>query len=140
MIVLIDTGPILAYVNQKDQYHSWVVKQFDSLKQPFYSCEAVFTETVYQLLSMRMNPDKVLEYVTDGGIKIQPIFSNSDSQKRIRQIVRKYNDLPCDFADACLLNMVERAPQPAKIFTVDSDFNIYHTKDGQPFSLITPHY
>lgn len=138
MTVLIDTGPLIAYVNKRDQYHRWAVRQFNTLKQPFYSCEAVFTETVYQLLSMRTNPDKVLEYVTQGDIKIQPIFSNLDSQKRIRQIISKYGDLPCDFADACLLNIYERSSQPAKIFTLDSDFSIYRTQTGQSISLIIP--
>lgn len=139
-MILVDTGPLLAFVNKRDQYHRWSVKQFDSLEEPFYSCEAVFAETVYQLLGLGVNPDMVVEYVTDGDIKILPAFSSPDQQNRVRGLIDKYNDLPCDFADACLVRLYEEAREPAKIITLDSDFTIYRTQQGQPLSLMSPHY
>lgn len=138
MIHLIDTGLILGFFNKRDQYHKWATEQFNIYKAPFYTCEAVITESVFQLLSLGKKPDRLLKYVTTDEFKIKPVFSDRESQKRIQQTIYKYSDLPCDFADACLINMYEQAPKKTKIFTLDSDFHIYRIESGESISTISP--
>lgn len=122
MITFMDTGPLIAFFNERDQWHRWAKEQFNNYKPPFYTCEAVITESVYQLLSMQKDPDRIMKYVIRDYLKIQPIFSNPESQARIRQIIQTYSNLPADFADACLVHLYERSPRKAQILTVDSDF------------------
>lgn len=47
--ILLDTGPIVAFLNKRDQYHEWVIEQFAELLPPFYTCEAVLSEACYLL-------------------------------------------------------------------------------------------
>lgn len=136
---IIDTGPVLAFFNERDQWHWWAKKKFSRLEPPFYTCEAVIAESVYQLLALRKDPDRVLKYVKEGYFRVEPTFVELENQNRIREIINKYHDQPADFADACLLSMYERHPDRSKIITVDSDFNIYRTRDGNTLQLISPH-
>ena len=43
-IYLIDTGPIVAAIDQRDQWHSWAIDELQRLVPPLYTCEAVISE------------------------------------------------------------------------------------------------
>ena len=47
---------------------------------------------------------------------------------RIIEIMKKYSDLPADFADASLLAMCERRGI-REVATLDKDFDVYRTAD-----------
>lgn len=49
--VILDTGPLVAYLSQGDDYHDWAVERFDSLAPLFWTCEAVLTEVAYLVRS-----------------------------------------------------------------------------------------
>lgn len=51
---------------------------------------------------------------------------------RIAAIMRKYADLPADFADASLVALAERRGI-LTVATIDRDFSIYRTKDKKRF-------
>ena len=42
--VVIDTGPIVAFLNKRDSYHNWARELFDRIEPPVYSCESVISE------------------------------------------------------------------------------------------------
>lgn len=138
MRILVDTGPLLAYLDKSDQWHRWAAKQFGNFKPPFYTCEAVMTEICFLLSRQNMNQDIVFSLVEQGEIIIKPVFSSKQMQGHVRNIVNTYNNLPASFADACLVCMAEHAASDAKIFTLDNHFNIYRTAGGNPLSLISP--
>jgi predicted nucleic acid-binding protein len=137
MNILLDTGPLVAYLDKRDQYHHWATQKFGKLRPPFTSCEPVISEAVYLLQSRTGNPQPLFEIIKRGDLAIQPVFNTSASQQYIAQIVVKYGDLPADFADACLVSLYENT-RDARIFTLDSDFNIYRTSEGHPLPLIIP--
>ena len=39
--VIVDTGPLVALLNQKDHSHAWVVQQLQDIKPPMVTCESV---------------------------------------------------------------------------------------------------
>ena len=45
--VLVDTGPLVAFVNRHDHFHAWVREQFGAIVPPLLTCEAVLTESAY---------------------------------------------------------------------------------------------
>jgi len=53
------------------------------------------------------------------------------------RLLDKYNDVPMDFADACLVRMSEMHAS-SHVWTVDSDFRIYRRNGRQAISLIFP--
>lgn len=43
--VLLETGPLVAFFDRRDQYHDWAKARFDEIQAPLLTCEAVLTET-----------------------------------------------------------------------------------------------
>ena len=52
--VIADTGPIVAFLVEREPRHAWAVQQFKSLPAPLLTCEPVLTE-VFHLLSRTHN-------------------------------------------------------------------------------------
>jgi predicted nucleic acid-binding protein len=133
--IIIDTGVVVSLANRREQYHRWAKKQSAHLSYPFYTCEAVLSESFHLLESVQNGTQTLLSLLKKELIKVS--FSYSKEAKRIHKIIGKYDDLPAAFADACLVRMYE-LEQNARIFTLDSDFTIYRHQNGNPLSLISP--
>jgi len=41
---IVDTGPLVAFLNTRDARHQWALETFDSFRMPLATCEAVLTE------------------------------------------------------------------------------------------------
>jgi predicted nucleic acid-binding protein len=53
----------------------------------------------------------------------------------VRSIVRKYRDLPVDFADACLIHLADEL-NTEDILTLDGDFKLYRWRRNRTFRLL----
>jgi hypothetical protein len=42
--VLLDTGPLVAFLNRRDEFHGWVTGELATIEPPFLTCEAVLSE------------------------------------------------------------------------------------------------
>lgn len=73
MRTLIDTGPLVAYVNKRDAHHQWALEQTARLTPPFYSCEAVFTEAHHLAAGVPGGMERLLSFVERGLIEV--VFS-----------------------------------------------------------------
>jgi predicted nucleic acid-binding protein len=58
--ILLDAGPLVAYLNSKDRWHSWAVAQFKNLRPPLLTCEAVLAEACFLTSRNRGHPADVL--------------------------------------------------------------------------------
>ena len=47
--VLLDTGPLVAFLNRNDDAHEWAVARFKEIEPRFLTCEAVVSETIHLL-------------------------------------------------------------------------------------------
>lgn len=47
--ILIDTGPIIAYLCEDEEHHAWTVEQFKTHVRPLLTCEAVCAEAAFLL-------------------------------------------------------------------------------------------
>ena len=47
MTVLLDAGPLVAYMSERDEWHDWAVTQFASLRPPLSTCEPVLAEACF---------------------------------------------------------------------------------------------
>jgi len=130
-----DTGIIVAYLNKKDQWHQWTLEQMRSLPTPFLTCEAVITEACYLMQSKPDGKADVLKMLDDGALQID--FSLSDEVSEIKKLIRKYDSVPMDFADACLVRM-SKLIENSIVFTVDLDFLIYRKNGKKQIPLIYP--
>ncbi len=133
--IIADTGVIVAYLSKKDQWRTWTHQQMQNLPVPFLTCEAVITEACHLIQERPDGKQDVLRLVSSGVLQIE--FSLQAEIESIETLMKKYRDVPMDFADACLVRISELIDN-ALIFTVDSDFRIYRKNGKKEISLIIP--
>ena len=132
--VVLDTGPLVAYLYPPDTYHDWAVEQFSALDLPFVTCEPVITEACFLLARNRLPPARVLEAMERGVVRID--FQLAEEAALVRQSIERYANVPMSLADACLVRLADMTGLP--ICTLDSDFAIYRTRRGRALNLISP--
>jgi len=133
--VIADTGPIVAFLVEREPRHAWAVQQFKSLPAPLLTCEPVLTE-VFHLLSRTHNGQQRFFDLLSRGLFVVD-FSVTAHTKSLEKLVGKYRDLPMSLADACLVRMAEINPTAA-VLTLDHHFKIYRKHGRQPIPLIAP--
>jgi len=133
--VVVDTGPIVALLDDDDDHHDWAVAQFARLRPPLLTCEAVLTEASFLIARVGQNASLVTALVDHGVLLVVPLFNKESAA--ITRLVRRYANVPMSLADACLVRLVELTPQ-AMLFTVDSDFEIYRQKGRSVIPLLAP--
>ena len=97
------------------------------------SCEAVIAESCYLLRRLSGAPEVVLENVAQGVFLIA--FQLSRTVTPVRNIMRKYSEVPADFADACLIHLADDL-HTGEILTLDRDFTFYRWRKTRSFDLL----
>jgi predicted nucleic acid-binding protein len=133
--VLIDTGPLVAFLNRRDRYHMWASDQLAGMTPPLLTCEAVISETSFLLRLLPSGPIAVLELINRG--LLQMPFRLGDEIVRIKGLMMRYANVPMSLADACLVRMAEQYPG-SRLFTCDSDFTIYRKNRRQVIPTLMP--
>lgn len=133
--VVVDAGPLVAALDQRDAAHRWVTEQLKSLTPPLLVCEPVLTEVAYLVRRMGGRTDTLLGLVSSGSIRVA--WSMDGEVDAVRGLMRKYADQPMSLADACVVRMAELFDDHA-VFTLDADFAVYRTSRNQPLALIAP--
>jgi predicted nucleic acid-binding protein len=123
--VIVDTGPLVAFLNRRDRYHSWALEQFGSLPAPLLTCEAVLSEAAYLVRNLPGGPEAVLELVARGAVV--PSFRLQDEIAAVRTVVKRYGR---DLADACLVRMSEIHSDCA-VLTIDTEFRDVYRRNGR---------
>jgi predicted nucleic acid-binding protein len=133
--VLVDTGPLVAYLDRDSEWHAWTRDRFRELTAPLHSCQPVLTEALFLLKRGGVDPDLLLAMVERGELRCE--FDLPSEIVPIRRLLRKYRDLPATLADVCLLRMSEFA-KDAVVFTLDRDFLICRRNGRQVIPLLAP--
>jgi predicted nucleic acid-binding protein len=135
MSILIDTGPIVAFLNKNDQHHAFVEQQMRKHSPPFFTCEAVLTESFFLMSRIPNGVEKLIELLETQHIRMKAVYN--DHQSSVHHLIQTYSNVPMSLADACLVQMAE-SMDSGTVFTIDSDFQIYRLSNGNPISLISP--
>lgn len=134
-LVVVDTGPLVALLDRRERHHAWAVQQLQTLPLPWITCEAVLTESWHLLRARPDVQDRLLEWVADGVLTVS--FSLSGELGALRELRRKFRDVPMSLADACLVRLSELLPKSA-VLTLDSDFRVYRRNGSEPIPLVCP--
>jgi uncharacterized protein len=133
--IILDTGPLIAYLNPHDKHHDWVVEILSSVSLPLLSCEAVMAEAYFLLRRDHIAADALMRLLEESIIQIP--FSLSNEISVLRELMRHYQSVPMSLADACLVRM-SALDSNAKILTLDSDFLIYRRDRNVIIPVIMP--
>ena len=122
-MILADTGPLVALIHQDDNEHSICKETFLTFSEPLGTVWPVLTEAMY-LLSFSWVAQNALWEMTQAGA-VEILSLGTDDVARMRELMRKYRDLPMDLADACVVRMTELYDR-CKVWTVDrADYTAY---------------
>lgn len=131
--VLLDTGPIVALLDRSEQHHRECSDLVATLEAPLITCEAVIAEACYLLRGLRGAPAAVLENVERGNFFIA--YRLMDRAAPLAKLMKKYANVPMDFADACLVDLASQLTT-GRILTLDDDFRVYRWGRNRPFELL----
>jgi uncharacterized protein len=133
--LLVDTGPLVALLSERDDYHQWATQAFAQAAVPVRTCEAVLSEAWYLLRATRRGQPALLELVERGLVSLD--FVLAAELVAVRRLVTRYRDRPMSLADACLVRMAELYDEAA-VMTLDGDFTIYHKNGRQVIPVVSP--
>jgi uncharacterized protein len=133
--MIVDTGPIVALLDESDAHNSWARECFKSLTPPLLTCEAVLCEAFFLLQRYPPGKSMLVKMISRGSFTL-PIDFN-DHLPDIAKLLEKYADTPMDFADACLVRMAETT-RDSKVWTIDSDFRIYRLSNRRIVPVLAP--
>ena len=124
--MIIDTGPIVALFNRRDNHHIMCKEFFATYTGTLSTTWLVLTEVSY--LMPHHLVVTFLDWVVSGGLKVVELPQNVTTH--IAQLMRKYHDRPMDLADASLVCLADQLGI-LDICTIDhADFAIYRTSNG----------
>jgi predicted nucleic acid-binding protein len=133
--VLLDTGPLVAFLNARDHFHEWAKVRLAEVQPPAITCEAVIAEACHLLRGTNGGSEAVLGLLDRGLIAVP--FRLEDEVEPLRRLLARYRDLPISLADACLVRLAELERSPL-VLTLDSDFSIYRIHGRQAIPALLP--
>jgi len=135
-MVLVDTGFWVALINNEDSHHNRAISILNELDSPLITTWPVLTETTHLLLSRlgAKAQSKFVDNLSKGHIDIFPL--SQDHLPRIKSLIKKYESLPMDLADASLVILAESLGNGDILSTDQRDFRTYRWKNRRPFNNI----
>ena len=130
---IVDTGPLVAFLDRAEQHHRWVVEQVEELEPPLLVCEPVLAEAMHLLARFSRGQDALFGLLENGALKIA--FRIEEHIPALRKLHQKYRDRPMSLADACIVRMTEIYEQYA-VLTLNSDFMVYRKHGRESLLLI----
>ena len=132
--ILIDTGPIVALLDKRDQHHETCKTHSQQLPEVLFTCWPVVTEACYLL---RHRPDLVERFIESiNEVYYELLDITSEEITQVGGVLAKYGDQDIDLADACLVHLATRE-NISTVFTVDDrHFKLFRTTAGEPLRLL----
>ena len=132
---LLDTGPLVAFLNRRDRYHAWAKQCLDEAEPPLLTCEAVLSEACFLLRGYERGPETVIDLVDRGLLAVS--LNLEKEAGPLKLLLARYAEVPMSLADACLVRMSELHPE-AVLLTLDSDFKVYRKNRRSMIPVLMP--
>jgi predicted nucleic acid-binding protein len=131
---IVDTGPLIGWINRRDQWHDWSVSTMEALEPPLITCEAIIAEASWHLGGSREAVDRLYGLVEAGALRIVPLLP--DHIAHLRALSAKYPQM--DFGDAAVVRLSEMHPRAVVLTTDTVHFAIYRRFQNKPLPLLSP--
>ncbi len=133
--IIVDTGPVVAFLNRRDAFHEWSVAQLAEIEPPLLTCESVLTEASFLLRNFKGGPEAILRLVSSGAVAVP--FRLDRELGPVKRLLERYASVPISLADACLVRLAEQVADSA-VLTLDAQFRIYRKHGRQVIPTISP--
>lgn len=132
---LLDTGPLVAFLNRSDRHHVWAAERLAEIEPPLLTCESVVSEACFLLRRLPDGPRAVLELVRRG--LVAPGFRLDEESEPVGRLMARFADQPMSLADACLVRMAE-LHAGSRVLTLDRHFKIYRMHGRRVVPALMP--
>jgi len=133
MNAILDTGPWVALIDRSESKHDFCVEWLKNYSGKLYSTEAVLTEVLYLLNFSVEAQTAAIDFVLKTVVEIIP--SSIESLKKAKNLIKKYSDLPMDYADATIVCLAMDTGIYDIVTFDQKDFSIYRAKN-KPFLVL----
>jgi uncharacterized protein len=125
---IVDTGPLVAYLDARDAAHAEVVACWDAFPGRLLTTNAVITEAVHYVGESPVGPRHLVELVDASDMEVYDLCRPPELHMAVA-LMEKYADTPMDFADATLVLLAE-ALSVYDVLTLDRrGFSAYRTRN-----------
>ena len=132
--VLLDTGPLVAILSRRDDYHRVCVEQLRELSPPLLTCWPVLTEAAWLLRKEPLAIQRLFQGFETGLLKLMAL--DETAAPWIATFLHRYRQLGAQLADACLVYLAEHE-KIETVFTLDRrDFSVYRLSDKHSLNIL----
>lgn len=134
-LLLIDTGPLVAYLDGGDHEHRSVSTFLDTFTGRLATTSAVITEAMHLVAADSRGPGWLAELAAVVDLEVYDLTAPPDLLVA-SNLMRRYLNVPMDFADATLLLLADGL-QAYDLLTLDRrGFSAFRTPKGEPMRLV----
>jgi len=133
--LLIDTGPLVAYLDNADKEHKKVAAVLDDFTGTLCTTSTVITKSIHLLKDDRNGSRRLAEFVQAVGLHI---FECTQVHQLLSAVslMEKCSDTPMDFADATLILLSDEIGTN-RVVTLDRrGFVTFRTRKGRSFEIL----
>lgn len=134
-VIVLDTGPLVAWLCETDQWHDWSAEHFGRLEPPFLTCEPVLTETCFLYAREGGDPARIVGKVREGLLQV-PLQIEKEAGA-LETLLERYADMPMSLADACVVRLSELR-KDCRVFTLDRHFKTYRRFGRSVIPTLSP--
>jgi uncharacterized protein len=135
MVILVDTGPLVAYLDRGDPAHEFVRARWEPIAGRFVSTAAVFTEAMHFLRPVQNGAEALVDLFREGSLLLEDVFQ-LPMLDRATNLMARYPNVFMDFADATLVVLAENLNTP-NILTLDErGFRTFRYRRNKLFRLL----
>lgn len=132
---LIDTGPLVAYLDGGDPDHPAVCRCLDGFAGALATTGAVVTEAMHLVASDRRGPRLLTDLLAEARVEVYD-FTRPPDLHHATALMEEFLSLPMDFADATLLLLAEGLGVDDLLTLDRRGFAAFRTRQGRPLRLV----
>lgn len=132
---LVDTGPVVAYLDAEDPAHPEVAVCWDSFRGQLVTTSAVIVEAMHFVAASPTGARHLADLVAASGMEVYDLSRPPELYEAV-SLMEKYADTPMDYADATLVLLAE-ALEVHEVLTLDRrGFSTYRARKRRGFRLV----
>jgi uncharacterized protein len=132
---IVDTGPLVAFLDRAEHHHRWVAERIEELDAPLLVCEPVLAETMHLLARFSRAQDALFGLLENGALKIT--FHIDEHISACASCIRNIGTCRCR-SPMRVYCADGRIYERHAVLTLDSDFSVYRKHGRVPLALIHP--
>lgn len=134
-MTLVDAGPLIALIDRDDTQHQRCVAALSRVTEPLVTTLPALTEAMH-VIGTRAGwhgQERLWTFMLRANVELAELAGAQ--LERARDLMERYRDLPMDLADATLVAVAEER-KVRRVFTLDSDFQVYRIGRRQAFEVV----